>query len=70
MKKRVKMEVTNLGAVYINNTRVTGRETKWGMHTIVHTGRVYPHRVTHNLIKHGFGHIKLDVEYANELGVV
>jgi hypothetical protein len=26
--KRVNVEVTNLGAVYINGTRVTGRETK------------------------------------------
>ena len=67
--KRVKMEVTNRGAVYINGTRVTDRDTKWGVHTIVHSGRVYPHRVTHNLVKHGYAHIKLDADYAKELGV-
>ena len=70
MKKRVTMEVTNQGAVYVNGTRVTGRHTKWGIHQTVFTARVYPHRVTHNLVKHGYGHIKLDSDYAKEEGVV
>lgn len=69
MTKRVKMEVTSQGAVYINNSRVTGRHTKWGIHHTVFTARVYPHRVTHNLVKHGYGHIKLDPDYAMEAGV-
>lgn len=67
--KRVLMEVTDKGAVYINGTRVTGHDTKWGHHRIVHVGRVYPHRVSHNLIKHGFGHIKLNPAYAKEEGI-
>jgi hypothetical protein len=69
MKRRVLMEVTNLGAVYINGTRVTDRSTKWGVHRTVYTGRVYAHRVTHNLVKHGYGHIKLDPDYAKAEGV-
>ena len=69
MKKRVVMEVTNQGAVYINGTRVTGRHTKWGFHEIVFKAKVYTHRVGYKLIKHGFSHIKLDPNYAKEEGV-
>jgi hypothetical protein len=68
--KRVKMEVTNLGAVYINDIRVTGRHTKWGTHLVVFSRRVAATRVTANLVKHGYGHIKLDADYATEAGVV
>jgi hypothetical protein len=68
--KRVNVEVTNLGAVYINGTRVTGRETKWGVHTTVWMKRMASSRVTANLIKNGYGHIKLDLDYTKEAGVV
>lgn len=68
--KRVKLEVTNQGAVYINGTRVTGRHTKWGIHTTVFEARVAATSVTANLIKHGYGHIKLETDDMLELGVV
>lgn len=29
----VKVEITDRGAIYVNDSRITGRDTKWGVHT-------------------------------------
>lgn len=31
----MKVEVTDKGAIYVDNTRITNRNTKWGQHTIL-----------------------------------
>jgi len=68
--KKVTLEVTDKGAVYLNNTRVTGRDTKWGTHTIIFTAENIPvNSVRQILIKNGFGDIELDSEYCAEFGI-
>lgn len=34
--EHVHVELTDRGAIYVNNTRITGRATKWGEHTTLH----------------------------------
>jgi hypothetical protein len=33
--KTVEVEITNKGAIYVDRTRITNRNTKWGNHTIL-----------------------------------
>lgn len=68
--RAVTVEVTNQGAVYVNNSRITGRETKWGVHTTVFSAKVKPKEVVELLKEHGYGHIRLDKDYALEFGIV
>ena len=68
-RKRVQVEVTNQGAVYVNGTRITGRHTKWGIHHTLFTAKVFPNEVIKTLSENGYGHIKLDSEYSSEIGV-
>ena len=68
-RKRVVVEVTNQGAVYVNNTRITGRHTKWGIHHTLFTAKVFPNEVTKTLAANGYGHIKLEPSDVAELGV-
>ena len=67
--KQVTVEVTNQGAVYVNSTRITGRDTKWGVHQTMFSIKVSPDKVSSSLNEHGYGNIKLDTEYMKELGV-
>lgn len=69
-RKRVNVEVTNQGAVYVNGTRITGRHTKWGIHHTVFAAKVFQNEVSTTLKTNGYGHIVLDKEYASELGVL
>lgn len=63
------VEVTNRGAVYINDTRVTGRSTKWGIHNIIFSQEnVKPENVRQLLVDNGYGSIILDNEYCKEFG--
>ena len=68
-RKRVNLEVTDNGAVYIDNTRITGRHTKWGVHRIVFAANVFADEVTNTLKTNGYAHIVLDKDYASEIGV-
>lgn len=34
---QVHVELTDRGAIYVNNTRITGRATKWGEHITLHS---------------------------------
>lgn len=70
MAKRVTIEVTSNGAVYVNNSRITGRDTKWGIQQTVFTTKCLATQVSKTLADNGYGHIKLDAEYATEAGVV
>lgn len=38
----VKLEMTDRGAVYVNDTRITGRHTKWGNHDIIYEASCAP----------------------------
>jgi hypothetical protein len=67
--KMLTVEVTNLGAVYVNNTRITGRDTKWGCHTIIFETKAYQKDVIKTLKDNGYGHIQLDKEYALDQGI-
>ena len=69
MAKKVTVDVTNQGAVYINDTRITGRDTKWGQHTILFTAKVSPDQVSKTLTANGYGHIRFDPAYAADAGV-
>jgi biopolymer transport protein ExbD len=64
-KKQVTVEVTNQGAVYVDNHRITGRETKWGVHHTIFAIKVNKDDVAKALHEHGYGHIKL--EYLSDL---
>lgn len=68
-QKTVTIEVTNQGAVYVNNTRITGRETKWGIHHTLFTAKAPANKVKETLVNNGFGHIRLDQEYMEEIKV-
>lgn len=70
MPKKLTVEVTDKGAVYVDGTRITGRETKWGIHNILFTGKAYPKDVVSLLKENGYGHIQLDPEYAAEFKII
>ncbi len=67
-RKQVKIEVTNRGAVYVNGTRITGRDTKWGIHSTVFETTAPITQVAKALADNGYGHIKLDADYLEEIG--
>lgn len=69
MKRIVKVQVTNLDAVYVNETRITNRSTKWGYHSIICEFKCAPKNVRLYLNQHGYDHIKLDPDYAAEFGI-
>jgi hypothetical protein len=69
-QKYVTVEVTNQGAVYVNSTRVTGRETRWGVHLTVFETKCPANCVADTLRENNYSHIRLDSDYMKELGVV
>jgi hypothetical protein len=69
MAKKVKLEVTDKGAIYIDDFRISYRDTKWGHHNILFTAKVLPNQVSKTLADNGYGHIRLDSEYAAEVGI-
>ena len=52
--KKVNLEVTDKGAVYINGTRITGRATKWGVQNTVFQAKVPLNQVVQTLRDNGF----------------
>lgn len=68
-RKKLKLEVTDKNAVYVNGTRITGRDTKWGIHRIVFSTKVFPEDVVQTLKDLKF-EIPLDKEYAAEFGII
>lgn len=67
--KKVTVEVTNQGAVYVNNTRITDRSTKWGVHQTMFSVKVAANDVTSVLAEHGYGNIRLDAASMKELNI-
>ena len=67
--KILKVTVTNKNAVYINDTRITSRGTKWGVHYTIDEFRCAAHRVRSRLIERGHSHITLDEAYSREFGI-
>lgn len=53
--KKVKVEVTNKMAVYVDDTRITDRSTKWGVHRIVDKFFCRPDNIFKNLKRKGLG---------------
>lgn len=70
MPKKVTLMVTDKGAVCINGTRITGRGTKWGIHYTIFEVSVPVTEVVNTLNKNGYGHLKLDADYAAEFGII
>ena len=52
--RKVRLEVTDKGAIYINDTRITDRSTKWGVHTTVFSTVCNREDVLDVLVKNGF----------------
>lgn len=68
--KKFNIEITNRGAVYANDTRITGRHTKWGVHTtICELTKIPANRVRDAINDAGYDHIRLDDQYCAELGI-
>lgn len=65
--KIVTVEVTSQGAVYVDNYRITGRDTKWGIHHTLFSIKVKREDIVTALKEHGYGHIKLDAESVLEV---
>lgn len=58
--KRVKLEVTDKGAIYVNDTRITDRSTKWGVHSIIFSTVCEPDKVLDTLITNGYNIKRID----------
>lgn len=56
----VTLEVTNKGAIYVNNNRITNRSTKWGIHNIVFSTTCKKEDVVKTLKAYGFPTNKID----------
>jgi len=58
--KTVKLEVTDRGAIYVNDTRITDRSTKWGLHNIVFSTVCDREEVVDILVKNGYSIKRID----------
>lgn len=68
--KKVNVEITDRGAVYVNDTRITGRHTKWGIHNTVCTlKKISLDNVRQAIADAGYAHIRLDDQYCEEMGI-
>jgi hypothetical protein len=54
MSKLVKLDVTDKDAVYVDNTRITDRSTKWGLHRIIFTVQTPQSEVVKTLLANGY----------------
>lgn len=53
----VKVEVTSQNAIYVDDTRITNRSTKWGGHRIVDSWQCQEDEVRSTLVKNGHGNL-------------
>jgi predicted GH43/DUF377 family glycosyl hydrolase len=67
--KILKVTVTDKNTVYVNDTRITGRGSKWGIHYTVDEFRCAAKNVRNRLIQRGYGNIRLDALDAAEFGI-
>jgi hypothetical protein len=62
-EKMIKLEVTDRGAIYVNDSRITDRSTKWGVHTIVFSTKCKQEDVVKTLEQSGYSTKKIDEPY-------
>ena len=54
----MKVEITNKNAIIIDDTRVTNRSTKWGVHTVIDTFEIKRRSELEKKLKEkGFAHL-------------
>lgn len=58
--KTVKLEVTDRGAIYVNDTRITDRSTKWGLHSIIFSTVCEHDKVLDTLVTNGYSTKRID----------
>lgn len=58
--KQVLLEVTDKGAIYVDNTRITDRSTKWGFHTIIFSKMCAKEDVVKTLTDFGYSTKRID----------
>lgn len=58
--KKVLLEVTDKGAIYVNNTRITDRSTKWGLHNIIFSTMCKKEDVVQTLVNNGYSIKRID----------
>lgn len=58
--KSVKLEVTDRGAIYVNDTRITDRSTKWGLHSIIFSTICDRDKVLDTLVANGYSTKRID----------
>ena len=58
--RKVRLEVTDKGSIYIDDTRITDRSTKWGVHTTVFSTVCNREDVLDVLVKNGFSTKRID----------
>ena len=58
--KQVLLEVTDKGAIYVNNTRITDRSTKWGLHNIIFSRMCAKQDIVKTLVEHGYSTKRID----------
>lgn len=56
----VKLEVTDRGAIYVNDTRITDRSTKWGLHSIIFSTVCDRDKVLDTLVANGYSVKRID----------
>lgn len=54
MEKDVEVTLTERGAIYVNNLRITHRGTKWGARRILAEFSCKPHEVYSQCVERGF----------------
>ena len=57
---KVKLEVTDRGAIYVDDTRITDRSTKWGLHNIVFSTLCEKSHVVDALVANGYSTTRID----------
>lgn len=58
--RKVLLEVTDKNAIYVDNTRITDRSTKWGVHTTVFSIVCRREDVVNVLVENGFNTKRID----------
>lgn len=51
---QIKVEVSDKNAIYVDGTRITSRNTKWGIHNIIYNGNLNSDTFCQVLVDFGF----------------
>lgn len=58
----VLVEITDKGAVYVNESRITNRNTKWGNHKIISSFHSDMGSVVSKIVEHGYSHVLSNID--------